>query len=65
MSIPKLDSQWIRIIGFSNVSFANNRGNLTQIDFIAFIVDKYDKGVPVQLNRIKLKDLFDLYLLMS
>lgn len=49
--IPKIDSSSLRVTGFMDASFANDRDHVTQLGFIILVVDKFNVLV---LNHFKL-----------
>lgn len=51
ISIPKLDSLSLRIIGFSSVSFANNRNYSNQIEVLILVILKFNCSVPIYLKH--------------
>eukprot|EP00737_Agarophyton_chilense_P000247 gb/GEZJ01000282.1/.p1 GENE.gb/GEZJ01000282.1/~~gb/GEZJ01000282.1/.p1 ORF type:complete len:768 (+),score=79.54 gb/GEZJ01000282.1/:1785-4088(+) len=55
LRIRKLDRNSIRVIGFSDSSFANNHDLSTQLGHICFIGDKNDSVVPIHFKSYKSK----------
>lgn len=53
VSNSKSDFQSIRVVGFLDAFIANNYDNSTQLGFILFIVDKYNRVVPVNFKSYK------------
>lgn len=47
LKVPKLDSNLLRIVGFSDASFANNHDHSTKLGCIMFSVDSTDTVVPL------------------
>ena len=47
IKFPKLDLTSLRIIGFSDASFAGNRDFSIQLGYIIFIGDNTDRVIPV------------------
>lgn len=50
---PKFESMDLRIIGFSDASFANNRDNSTHLGFIIFKVVESNYFVPIHFSSNK------------
>eukprot|EP00171_Calliarthron_tuberculosum_P022145 IDg22145t1 len=55
LKIPKLDKHSLKVIGFSDASFANNYDLTTQLGHITFIADKNNSAVPIHFKSYKSK----------
>lgn len=53
--IPKLDDKTLRLVGFSDASFANNRNLSTQLGYIILLTDAHGNCVPVLFNSYNSK----------
>lgn len=47
MAIPKLNKDSVRVVGFSDTSFANNCDLSTQLGYIIFLADVYSYSAPM------------------
>lgn len=50
---PKLDKKSLKLVGFSDASFANNHNPSTHLGYIIFLVDSSYKVVPLVLKSYK------------
>lgn len=55
INFPKLNLQSLRIIGYSDASFANNNDFTSQLGYIVFIADKHDNAIPLIFKSYKAK----------
>eukprot|EP00171_Calliarthron_tuberculosum_P023641 IDg23641t1 len=53
--IPKLDLATVRVVGYSDSSFANNFDLSTQLGYICFLCDETGKSAPIQFKSYKSK----------
>ena len=53
IKIPRLDKDSIRVVGFSDASFANNYDLSTQLGHICLLVDKHANAVPIDFKSYK------------
>lgn len=53
LKIPKLDRNKLRVIGFSDSSFANNADISSQIGHVVFLADDRDSVVPISFKSYK------------
>lgn len=53
LKIPKLDLLSLRVVGFSDASFANNHDLSTQLGHIVFLADKKGAAVPIHFKSYK------------
>ncbi len=53
LKISKLENESIRIVGFSDSSFANNRDLSSQLGYIILIMDKNHNAVPIYFKSYK------------
>ena len=53
--VPKLDKQSLRIIGFSDSSFANNNDLSSQLGHICFLGDESGAAIPIHFKSYKSK----------
>lgn len=53
LKIPKLDVESLRIVGFSDASFANNADLLTQLGHVFFLTDECNKAAPITIKSFK------------
>ena len=57
LKIRNLDKESIRIIGFSDSSFANNEDLSSQLGYIIFLGDQHDNVVPICFKSYKARRL--------
>jgi len=55
LRIPKLDRETLRVVGYSDASFANNYDLSTQLGVICFLVDGDENCVPIHFKSYKSK----------
>ncbi|KHJ30736.1 hypothetical protein EV44_g3716 [Erysiphe necator] len=55
IKLVKLDIESLRIVVFSDSSFANNRDCSSQIGYIIVLIDKYNKANIIHWSSIKCK----------
>ena len=53
LRIKKLDPESVRIVGFSDASFAGNRDLSSQLGYIILLVDKHNNCVPLMFKSYK------------
>ena len=53
IKISRLDKDPIRVVGFSDASFAKNCDLSAQLGHICFLVDKHANGVPIDFKSYK------------
>lgn len=53
LAIPKLESKSVRVVGFSDASFANNRDLSTQLGHIVLLVDRHGNSAPLIFKSYK------------
>lgn len=53
LRVPQLDVDSLRVVGFSDASFANNYDLSTQLGHIMFLADKTGKSVPIHFKSYK------------
>lgn len=53
LAIPKLDPNSLKIIGYSDASFANNHDLSTQLGYIILMVDGHGNSVPLVFKSYK------------
>ena len=53
LTIPKLDETSMKVVGFSDSSFANNRDLSTQLGHIVFITDASGRCAPISFKSYK------------
>lgn len=53
ITIPRLDKRSLRIVGFSDASFANNHNLSTQLGHIVFLMDKSNAAAPISFKSYK------------
>ncbi len=50
LKIPKLDKDSLRVVGFSDASFASNHDLSTQLGHICFLADENGNSVPIDFK---------------
>lgn len=55
LRIPKLDLQTLRVVGYSDASFANNHDLSTQLGVLCFLADDKGNSVPIHFKSYKSK----------
>lgn len=53
--IPKLDRSTLRIVGYSDASFSNNRDLSSQLGYVVFLTDRTNTAVPIVFKSYKSK----------
>ena len=53
VAIPKLDKDALRVVGFSDASFAGNMDFTSQLGYICFLADESDAAVPIIFKSYK------------